>query len=91
MVAGIPASFCPAPPHNLGFVDVPRNEYYYRDINKKGVAFEDGYLMSKNGIQTFYKNFTEDELKKQIEAIGFSFSEKVNLDHRVSLIYKNDM
>jgi len=45
----------------LIFIDVPRNESFYRDLVKTAKPYNDGYVMRRGSYYTFYKNMTFEE------------------------------
>lgn len=66
------------------FIDAPRKERYYRDLVKTAIPFNDGYLMSRNGYYTFYKDISFEELKDYIEEAGFKLEQRIYLNHRIT-------
>jgi hypothetical protein len=70
----------------LVFVDVPRNETFYRDLVKNAVAHNDGYAMRRNDYYTFYKNLTFDELREYSEEAAFELERRIFLQHRITLV-----
>jgi hypothetical protein len=72
----------------LAFVDVPRNETFYRDLVKNAVAHNDGYAMRRNDYYTFYKNLTFDELEEYYEEAAFELERRISLPHRITLVCK---
>jgi len=70
------------------FIDVPRNETFYRDLVKTAKSYKDGYIMCRGSYYTFYKNMTFEELKGYTEKVGFQFVQRIYLEHRVTFICK---
>jgi|SRR5829696_8894781 len=69
------------------FVDVPRNEYYYRrTLLKTATPYGDGYAMRRGDYYTFYKNMSIEELTEYLEVVGFTVERRVTIDHRVTLV-----
>ncbi|MHA1338122.1 MAG: hypothetical protein ACTSPW_20705 [Promethearchaeota archaeon] len=68
------------------FIDVPRNETYYRCLVKTAQPYNDGFIMKRGNFFTFYKNMTFSELKSYAEEIGFKFYRRIYLDHRITFI-----
>lgn len=70
----------------LLFIDVPRNEYYYKTQVKTATPHNDGYLMRRGSSYTFYRNMELDDLDKLIAACGFTVERRIYIDHRNSLL-----
>lgn len=70
----------------LIFIDVPRNETFYRDLVKTAKPYKDGHIMYRGGYYTFYKNMAFEELKGYGEKVGFQFVRRIYLDHRVTFV-----
>jgi SAM-dependent methyltransferase len=75
--------------HNgIAFVDVPRNEYYYRALVKTATKYNDGYIMRRGSVFTFYRNMDFDELEELTQKAGFTIHQRVYIDHRNSLVVR---
>ena len=70
----------------LLFVDIPRNETFYRSLVRTARPYNDGYIMRRGSYYTFYKNMTFDELEGYAEKAGFQLQRRIYLDHRVTFI-----
>lgn len=70
------------------FIDIPRDETYYRNLVKTGMPYNDGHVMRRNDYYTFYKNMTFEKLREYVEEVGFTFDQRVFLDHRVTFTAK---
>lgn len=68
------------------FIDVPRNETFYRNSVKTAKSYNDGYIMRRGGYYTFYVNIRFEELKGYAEEAGFQFVQRLYLNHRVTFI-----
>jgi SAM-dependent methyltransferase len=70
----------------LAFIDVPRNETFYRDLVKNAAPYHDGYAIRRDDYSTFYKNLTFDDLKGYSEEAGFELERRVFLGHRTTFV-----
>ena len=69
------------------FIDVSRNETFYRNLVKTAKPYNDGYIMQRgNNYYTFYKNMAFEELKGYAEKAGFKLKQRLYMDHRITFI-----
>jgi len=68
------------------FIDVPRNETFYRNLVKTARAYTDGYIMRRGNYYTFYKNMSFEEITACTEKVGFRLTQRIYLGHRVTFI-----
>lgn len=68
------------------FIDVPRNETYYRNAVKTAIPHNDGNIMRRGSYYTFYKNMSFEELRTYAEEVGFQLVQRIYLNHRVTFI-----
>jgi SAM-dependent methyltransferase len=72
--------------NGLVFVDVPRNESFYRNDVKTAIPYSDGYCMHRGTSFTFYKNMDSKEISDLVEHAGFSADSQIFLDHRITFL-----
>ena len=69
------------------FIDVSRNETFYRNLVKTARPYNNGYIMRRgNNYYTFYKNMAFEELKDYAEKAGFKLKQRLYMDHRITFI-----
>lgn len=68
------------------FIDIPRNEYYYKKLVRTARSHNDGHIMDRGNFYTFYKNMDFQEVLGYAEEAGFKLERRIYIDHRITLV-----